>query len=388
MQKILLILMGSTAVASIALAQAPPSAPAAPAPAATQTASSPADCDRLETFLEQRHPADPGVTLEQVRSYRTSNNVQACHDALMRLEPNATRATTQEGKPGADTSIVVQQPTQSLRVEQAPPQVTVQQQQPQVTVRQPQPDITVRQPAPTVTVDIPQPEIIIRMPKPEVNVAMLQPQVQVNQPPPRVQVTQPPQQPEVQVQPAEAQVKVQQQAGTAPNVQIQESNTQPTVHFERGEPKVVVNQAQGQPHIRVEQEDAKPQTAESDRERTTATTGAAPSPRSPTASVRPIQASRVKNMVVYNEKGARLGEVERIVQAQDGKQQLIVGVGGFLGLGERRVAIPSGDVAMRGDRLILENLTEEQLKRMPPVDRNSRELRDIDGNATIELSSR
>jgi hypothetical protein len=73
---------------------------------------------------------------------------------------------------------------------------------------------------------------------------------------------------------------------------------------------------------------------------------------------------------------------------QDGKHQLIVGVGGFLGLGERRVAIPSGNVAMRGDRLILENITEEQLKRMPPVDRNSRELRDIDGNATIELSSR
>jgi len=90
-------------------------------------------------------------------------------------------------------------------------------------------------------------------------------------------------------------------------------------------------------------------------------------------------------MVLYNEKGARLGEIERIVQAEDGKQQLIVGVGG---LGERRVAIPSGDVAMRGDRLILENITEEQLKTMPPVDRNSRELRDIDGTATIELSSR
>jgi sporulation protein YlmC with PRC-barrel domain len=308
---------------------------------------------------------------------------------LTRLEPNATQ--TKEGKPGADTSIVVQQPTPSLHVEQAPPQVTVQQQQPQVTVRQPQPDITVRQAAPTVTVDIPQPEIIIRMPKPEVNVAMLQPQVQVNQPPPRVEVTQPPQQPQVQVQPAEAQVKVQQQAGTAPNVQVQESNTQPTVHFERAEPKVVVNQAQGQPKIRVEKEDAKPQSAESNRERTAATAPAAPSPISPAAGVRPgspIQASRVKNMVVYNEKGARLGEVERIVQAPDGKQQLIVGVGGFLGLGERRVAIPSGDVAMRGDRLILENVSEEQLKRMPPVDRNSRELRDIDGNATIELSSR
>jgi sporulation protein YlmC with PRC-barrel domain len=188
---------------------------------------------------------------------------------------------------------------------------------------------------------------------------------------------------------------VQQQAGTGANVQIQESDTQPTVHFERAEPKVVVNQPQGQPKIRVEQEDAKPPgrtTAESNRERTAATTPpTVSSPGSPTAGVKPgspIPASRIKNMVVYNEKGARLGEVERIVQAQDGKQHLIVGVGGFLGLGERRVAVPSGDVAMRGDRLILENITEEQLKRMPPVDRNSRELRDIDGNATIELSSR
>ena len=388
MQKILLILTGSTALASLSLAQAPPpSAPFAPAATATQTAGSPADCDRLETFLEQRHPANPGVTLEQVRSYRANNNVQACHDALVRLDPNAAQARTQEAKPGAETRIVVQQPTQSLHVEQAPPQVTVQQQQPQVTVRQPQPDITVRQPAPTVTVDIPQPEIVIRMPKPEVNVATLQPQVHVNQPPPRVQVTQPPQQPQVEVQPAEAQVKVQQQASAAPNVQVQDSNTQPTVHFERAEPKVVVNQAQGQPQIRIEREDAKPQTTASDRDRTAATTPAAPSTSSPTTSSM-IQASRVKNMVVYNEKGARLGEVERIVQAQDGKQQLIVGVGGFLGLGERRVAIPSGDVAMRGDRLILQNVTEEQLKRMPPVDRNSRELRDIDSNATIELSSR
>ena len=99
--------MGSTAVASFALAQAPPpSAPVAPAPTAAQTAASPADCDRLETFLEQRHPVNPGVTLEQVRAYRTSSNVQACHDALVRLDPTATQATNSEGKPGADTSIV------------------------------------------------------------------------------------------------------------------------------------------------------------------------------------------------------------------------------------------------------------------------------------------
>lgn len=93
-------------------------------------------------------------------------------------------------------------------------------------------------------------------------------------------------------------------------------------------------------------------------------------------------------MAVYDAKGTKVGDVERIVQSQDGKQELVVEVGGFLGLGERHVAIPAGDFAARGDRLLLEGLTEDQLKKMPAVDRNARDLHDVDGNATIELSSR
>jgi hypothetical protein len=194
MRSFLLILTGTTALASsLALAQAPttPTTGASSRSAASTTGTL-ADCDRLETFLEQRRPTNPGVTVEQVRTYRASNNAQACHDALVRLDSNS-QANNQEGREGGATNIVVEQSAPALRVEQGAPQVTVQQQQPQVTVRQPQPDITVRQPAPTVTIDIPQPEIVVKMPKPEVNVAMAQPQVQVNQPPPQIQVTQPPQ---------------------------------------------------------------------------------------------------------------------------------------------------------------------------------------------------
>jgi hypothetical protein len=93
-------------------------------------------------------------------------------------------------------------------------------------------------------------------------------------------------------------------------------------------------------------------------------------------------------MAVYDSKGTKVGDVERIVQSQDGKREFIVGVGGFLGLGERHVAIPLENVVVRGNRLMLEGLTEDQLKRMPAIDRNSRDLKDVDGNATIELSSR
>ena len=147
---LLAILTGSTAlVSSIALAQGPqPTTKAAAPSAATQTATA-SDCDRLITVLEQRHPANPGVTVDQVRTYKNDNNAQACHDALVRIDPSAAQANQAEGA----TSIVVQQPAPDVKVEPASPQVTVQQAQPQVTVHQPQPDITVRQPAPTITVD-------------------------------------------------------------------------------------------------------------------------------------------------------------------------------------------------------------------------------------------
>jgi sporulation protein YlmC with PRC-barrel domain len=402
---LLAILCGSTALASsIAFAQAPTTTnpPAANQPAATSAAANQtptlADCDRLVTFLNERHPANPGVTVEQARTYKTDNNPKACHDALVRIDPAYAQATNQGGKEGA-TNIVVQQPAPDVRVQQASPQVTVQQAQPQVTVRQPQPEITVRQPAPTITVDIPQPEITVRMPRPEVNVAMAQPQVQVNQPPPQVQVVQPQQQPQVQVQPAQPQVSVQQSASSTPNVQVQE-NGQPKVNYERAEPKVVVNQPKGQPQVRFEQDQGQrpegQQTAAAPANRqanaTSGTAAAPPAARSAApagaAATQPIAVARLKGMELYNEHGDRLGDVERVVQSNDGKQSVVIGMGGFLGLGEKRIAVPVDDVAIRGGRLVAVGLTDDQLKRMPTWEANSREFRDVDGNATVQLSQR
>jgi hypothetical protein len=374
---LLTILTGSTAlVASLAYAQAP-----APAQATL------ADCDRLQAVLEQQRPANAGVTLDQVRTYRVDNNAQACRDALVKIDPTG----------GAGTNIVVQQPAPSVRVDQGAPNVTVQQQQPQVTVHQPQPEIMVRQPAPTVTIDIPQPEIVVRMPRPQVDVAMAQPQVQVTQPPPQVQVTQP-QQPQVQVKPAEA--RVTQQGDTTAKVQIEENKTPPAVQYERAEPKVVITQPQGQPEVRFEQIDqAQParqqQNAEqtqnapqpnpqgrssagdSNRQQEAATTGV--------GNRQSLQVARLKMMYIFNPRGTRLGDVERVVQDQEGKRHLVVGVGGFLGIGERHVAIPIERVVMRGGTLMVEGLPDEQIKSMPAF--NSRNYRELDNNATLEIGA-
>jgi len=363
---------------SVALAQSPQTNPPNSPTANATSAAAPtlADCDRLVTVLEARKPADAGVTVEQVRAYKTSNNAKACHDALLRIDPSA--ANSQDGA----TNIVVQQPAPAVRVDQAAPQVTVQQPQPQVTVRQPQPEITVRQPAPTVTVEIPQPEIVVKMPRPEVNVAMVQPQVQVNQPPPRVQVTQPQQQPQVQVQPAQPRVDVQ-QAGTQPNVQVQESNAPPTVKYERAEPKVVINQAKGEPKVRVENAQEAQRGGERD--------AASPSDRTqglaPTAGRQNIAVSQLKKMNLFDARGNQLGDVEQVIQGQDGKRYIVVGVGGFLGIGEKHVLIPVENVVIRNNRLMTEGLTNEQVKTRPIFDRNNREFKEVDTNATLEIAA-
>lgn len=358
-------------------------------------------------LFEQYAQAGDSPQLKQLAQQTLATlrqHLQGAQQLSTQLPPTQT-AQAQPGQPsasgqaGADQSrIVVQQPAPTIQVDQASPQVTVQQPQPQVTVRQPQPEILVRQPQPSVTVDIPQPEIIVRMPQPDVNVAMAQPEVQVNQPQPQVQVVQPEQQPQVQVQREQPQVTVQ-QAQNQPQVQIQGTDNQPNVRYERAEPRVVVNQPQGQPQVRLEplqsqqptgqgqQPQGEPavtqqQTAARPAAPTAApqTTGAVPQPQS-------LTVSRLDRMKLYNVQGNELGDVERVVQGPDGKQYIVIGSGGFLGMGEKHVAIPVERVTMRGDRLITQGLTEDQIRSMPSFDRNDRSFRQLEGNQPVQVSA-
>ena len=376
-------LLGSTAlIPSIGIAQTATTAPAAPAGAAQAN-----PCPDLVTFIERRGtaatPASP-VTLDQARGFQRANDAAACRDALTRIRTAgielpanlAAMLTTASATgaaattPGAAERIIVQQPAATLQVEQAPPQVSVTQAQPQVTVRQQQPEIIVRQAPPTITVQMPNPEIIVRMPEPEVNVVQAQPQVQVQVSPPTVSMNQPTAQPQVQVQPSQAQVTVQAPQAVAgqSNVTV-ERGAAPTVRFERqGEARVVMNQQEGQPNIRFEPMGgagagapaagaAAPVRATGDA---AATAGAAVGGA--------MNVQRINDLNVYGSAGERLGDVDRVVQTTDGKAYAVVGFGGFLGLGERKVAIPVEQLALRGDRLVVTTMTTEQLRALPAFD--------------------
>jgi hypothetical protein len=400
-------LLGPTA----AYAQTQPQVTPETAPAGeVQARAAISECDRLITYLEQSRPANPGVTPEQVTEWRNTANAQPCHDNLRRLTESSERPTNinplptpQTGSPLNAAPVAPASPVTpnaaASSTDQPAPRVLVQQAQPNVTVRQAQPEIIVRQAPPVITVQQPQPEIIVRMPEPDVNVSMAQPQVQVTMPQPQVQVVAPRQQ--------------QQQT----NVQVQRQ--QPNVRFERtGEPQIIYRQAEGQPQIRFEpmagpasaaaattpaqppaegiqsaqaQLNAAPGYATNPAQGAPADTTRATGPEPqqtgalPGSGVQSLRASQLEDMAVYTARDEKLGDVEQVMMGPDNKVYLVVTHGGFLGLGERKVAMSLEQVAIRGDRLVAEGMNDEQIKAIPAFDKDSANYREVEDGHTASL---
>lgn len=104
---------------------------------------------------------------------------------------------------------------------------------------------------------------------------------------------------------------------------------------------------------------------------------ATPSPSTSAAADRFIQsqeenqilASRLIGRSVNNAAGQDIGDVNDILVGQDGNlEAIVVGVGGFLGLGEKRVAVNYDFVkesgGFSGDRLVM-GMTEDELRSAP-----------------------
>lgn len=69
---------------------------------------------------------------------------------------------------------------------------------------------------------------------------------------------------------------------------------------------------------------------------------------------------------VYNDKNEKLGKVDDVIVSPDKSVSwAIIGVGGFLGLGKKDVAIPISQLHMEKDRFVLPNATKEAVKAMP-----------------------
>jgi len=186
------------------------------------------------------------------------------------------------------------------------------------------PHVTVQQPAPAVTVQPNAPNVNVQAEKPDVKVQQQPPQVIVNTPPPNVQVQTA--QPEVKVLPAE-------------------------------KPNVTVNQAPDKPDVNVGTT-AAPGTPAS---------GAGSAAVAPAAGTYPA-AKEVEKYIgkdVYGTQGNKVGELNNVLIDPDGKVRAgVIEFGGFLGIGEHRVAVPWNDINAQGDRLTV-SMTQDQIKSAP-----------------------
>jgi sporulation protein YlmC with PRC-barrel domain len=89
-------------------------------------------------------------------------------------------------------------------------------------------------------------------------------------------------------------------------------------------------------------------------------------------------ASNLMGESVYNGTGAdaqNIGTVKDLVIAQNGMvESLVIGVGGFLGIGEKNVAVSYGDAEQaeqNGKRWLVVNASKDQLKALPDFDRRA-----------------
>ena len=69
---------------------------------------------------------------------------------------------------------------------------------------------------------------------------------------------------------------------------------------------------------------------------------------------------------VYNDTGDKVGEInDLIVTPTKAVSYAIVGVGGFLGMGEHEIAVPVGKLKQEQDKIVLHGSTKEALKAAP-----------------------
>lgn len=85
-----------------------------------------------------------------------------------------------------------------------------------------------------------------------------------------------------------------------------------------------------------------------------------------------FSASEMIGSVVYGQNNTNIGDVNDVLVSKDGKAQLVViGVGGFLGVGEKNVAVPVSALQItptsNGDDIakISSNFTKDQLEKAP-----------------------
>jgi sporulation protein YlmC with PRC-barrel domain len=88
-----------------------------------------------------------------------------------------------------------------------------------------------------------------------------------------------------------------------------------------------------------------------------------------------FRASKIIDHAVKNEQGEEVGEVDDLIMSRRGKiKKVVLSVGGFLGIGDRLVAVPFRSLRIHEKGEIIYNVTKEQLEKHPIFDYRKEDL--------------
>jgi sporulation protein YlmC with PRC-barrel domain len=95
----------------------------------------------------------------------------------------------------------------------------------------------------------------------------------------------------------------------------------------------------------------------------TSAPSASPAKKAMPSDIKAMKASELIGEDVYSATDERIGEVDDVVVSKSGKQPMaVIGVGGFLGIGEKKAAVPVDQLKVQGDKIVASGLTKDSLK--------------------------
>ena len=75
---------------------------------------------------------------------------------------------------------------------------------------------------------------------------------------------------------------------------------------------------------------------------------------------------------VRNSAGDKIGTVDDLLMGNDSKvNYAVLSVGGFLGIGDRLVAVPMSELQMAADHMVMPSATKESVSKLPKFDRSA-----------------
>lgn len=77
------------------------------------------------------------------------------------------------------------------------------------------------------------------------------------------------------------------------------------------------------------------------------------------------RASQLIHRPITNDQGQEIGKIDDLIVGRDKVLFAIIGVGGFLGLGEHLIAVPYNSLVVSPQRIVLHGATKEAVGKLP-----------------------